>query len=228
MSNLDSFGTSSGLPDEYNLEIRDAVFVYDAKYNDGQTALLRLVGLKDGETEITESWPCGKDWVVADGGARIEHKSGDPKKKINENSAYGRFLNAFVKIDGALDMMAEVGGDAFRASSWEGFTLHLVRQTKEFKIDGQDQKSDRMVPDAIVSYKDSGKLPLDKPEEKQAPVVEIPEDVRAELTKLAAASGTFEEFIDGAYVKIPDLSGAGFEDHVADDGGTGFYATSKG
>lgn len=227
MSNLDSFGTSSGLADEMTLEIRDALFVYDAKYNDGQTALLRLVGLEDGETEITESWSCGKDWVVEGGGAKIVHKSGDPKKRLNENSAYGRFLNAFVKIDGALDIMAEVGGDAFVASTWEGFTLHLVRQTKEFKIDGQEQKSDRLVPDAIVSYKDSGKLPLDKPE-AAAPQVEMDDDVRAELTKLAQAAATFEEFIDSAYAGVPTLSGASFEDHVADDGGTGFYATSKG
>lgn len=230
MSNLDSFGTSSGLADEMDFEIRDALFVYDAKYNDGQTAMLRLVGLKDGDTEITEQWPCGKDWVVADGGARIEHKSGE-KKKINENSAYGRFLNAFVAIDGALDIMAEIDGDAFVAATWEGFTLHMVRQSKtfKFKIDGQEQKSDRLVPDAIVSYKDSGKLPFDKADgEEKAAGPEIPAEVHDALAKLAVKSDTFEAFIDEAYAADGGLSGAEYEGYVADDSPAGFYAVTKG
>lgn len=221
MSNLDSFKTGTGLADEFDFEIREAVWAYDAKIGNGRVPLLKLSGLMDGAKEITEMWGAGESFLVKDGGKSIEHKDG-PGKRVNNNSKYGRFLDAFVEIPGALELMEKRDGDALVASTWEGLTLHLVREVKKFKIDGEDVESQALLPRAIIGEGST----VAKTDAATAP--NIPEPALSTLTAAAKSSGSFEEFIGKAYHGDANLTDAPYEVHVADGGDSGFYALNKG
>lgn len=233
---MDSFKTGSGLADELTLEVQEAIFTYDAKIGDGQVPLLKLAGIMDGEKQFTETWSCGKDWVIEDGGARIVHKSGDPGKRVNKNSGYGRFLDGFVEIDGALKVMEERDGDALIAATWEGLTLHLSRVERPFTDqDGNKRDGAKLIPDGLGQ---SSTAPAAKPAAAAAAAaapapapaaeVDIPAADKAKLTALAQAADNFETFIGEAYVGVPALNGADYESYVSDDGASGFFATIKG
>lgn len=232
---MDSFKTGTGLADELTLEVQEAIFTYDAKIGDGQVPLLKLAGIMDGEKAFSETWSCGKDWVIEDGGARIVHKSGDPGKRINKNSGYGRFLDGFVEIEGALQLMEERDGDALVAATWEGLTLHLSRVERPFTDQsGQQRDGAKLIPDGIPSTGSPAPAAAAKPAAAPAaaappaPAVDIPAADKAKLTALAQAADSFEAFIGEAYVSVPALNGADYESHVSDDGATGFFATIKG
>lgn len=227
---MDSFQTGSGLADEVTFEIHDAVFRYDVKYNNGQTAMLTLSGKVDNK-DFEESWPCGNDFIPEDGGKRLAHKSGEDKK-INQNSAYGRFIDGFVACDGAMELLAKIdGADAFNAATWEGMTLHMTRQEKVLgglkdEKTGEPVKSSRLVPDAIVAYRGASSATA-APAAKEAPAPPaIPADKLEQLTTLVGSSDNFESFIEAAY-GVDGLVAGDYEDYVADQGDGGFYATTK-
>lgn len=233
---LDSFKTGTGLADELTLEVQEAIFVYDVKIGDGQVPLLKLAGIMDGEKQFSEQWSCGKDWVIEDGGARIVHKSGDPGKRVNKNSGYGRFLDGIVEADGALAILEARDGDALAAATYEGLTLHLTRQERPFTDqNGQQRDGAKLIPDAVsVTGEGAPAKPAAAAPAAAAPAaapaaeVAIPAAEKAKLAALVAAASSFEAFIGEAYVAVPALNGAEYESHVADDGPGGFFATTKG
>lgn len=222
------FGTSGGFAEEMTFEIRDAHFIYDVKYQDGTIPLLEIVGLMDGEKELSQRYPVGKGFTVVDDGGKIAREDGE-KKQPNKSTAYGRFLEGFLECDGVWDYLATLPEDVdvMCASMWEGLTLHLVNQEQTFNIPGQDPvKSNRMVPDAIVATPKGATAAKGKAEVKgQAALPDvnvIGQEQREALTKLAAISPTFEEFIGAAY-KEGIVEGE-HEDFISDDGDKGFYA----
>lgn len=234
---MDSFKTGSGLADELTLEVQEAIFTYNAKIGDGQVPLLKLAGIMDGEKAFSEEWSCGKDWVIEDGGARIVHKSGDPGKRVNKNSGYGRFLDGIVEADGALAILEARDGDALVAATYEGLTLHLTRQERPFTDqNGTQRDGAKLIPDAVsVTGEGAPAKPAAAaaaPAETAAPApaaeVAIPAADKAKLAALVAAADSFEAFIGEAYVAVPALNGAEYESHVSDDGPAGFFATTKG
>lgn len=235
---MDSFKTGTGLADELTLEVQEAIFVYNAKIGDGQVPLLKLAGVMDGEKQFTEEWSCGKDWVIEDGGARIVHKSGEPGKRVNKNSGYGRFLDGLVEAEGALAILEARDGDALVAATYEGLTLHLSRQERPFTDqNGEKRDGAKLIPDAVsvtggAAPASTASTPAAAAPAAAAPApaveVAIPAAEKAKLTALATAADSFESFIGQAYVDVPALNGADYEAHVSDDGATGFFATTKG
>lgn len=220
----ESFQTTSGLADEMDLRILEAAFVLDPKYKNDKGDLLPMLKLAgvatiDGsERQLSETFPIGNGWTIADDGARIVGR-----EKVNNSTAYGKFIDALVAIPEAVEILEKLdGASTLVAATWVGFTLHLERTPDEtFKIGGQDRtRKGILVPTAVVAHEVLGvQQAIDT-----APVeVEIPADVREELTKLANSVGSFEEFVEGAYAL--DVEGKPYEDHVAEDGPAGFYAT---
>lgn len=214
MSLDDAFKTSSGLADEMELKILDQLFVTDAKYQSGEIPMLKLVGIMDGKQEISETWPVGRGWELGEGGATIVGKD-----KVNNQTAYGKFIDAFTECDGWQDVMkAQENPTPLRAATWAGLTLRLVRTDPEtFKIDGEERKRNGiLVPTNILAHEIVGvQQTIAVPEP-----VAIPEDEAEALTLLAKGAGSFEAFIEAAFDRA---SGQPWEDHVADDGPEGFY-----
>lgn len=213
--------TGTGLIDQFNYTIKDAVFAFDARFGDGEIALLQLSGINSETSGEENIWlKCGKTWSIADNGARIEPS--DPTKKnpvINKNTQYGIWIDSFMRCDGANTVVEARDMDAWRADSWVGVTVEIARREKPLKINGED-----------VTQKYFEVVGIDAAEktEPAAPTVEIPKAAEVKLKKIAAACSTYAEFVDTAYGEVEGLSGSSFEDHVVDDSDAGFYAQHKG
>lgn len=215
--------TGTGLIDEFDYTIKDATFAFDARFGDGEIALLQLSGINSETSGEENIWlKCGKTWSIADGGARIEPS--DPNKRnpvINKQTQYGIWIDSFLACDDADQYVKDLDMDAWVAESWVGMTVSLARREKPLTINGEHVTQKYFEVTGISNVEFSGSTP--------APATpEIPKSAEVKLTKLAASCGTFEEFIDAAYGDIEGLTGASFEDHVVDDSDAGFYATHKG
>jgi hypothetical protein len=226
----DSFKTSTGLADEMRLEVRDAAFVLDPKYNrDGELIpLLKLTGIAtiDGvPRELSETYGVGKGWTIDADGSRATSAT---HSKFNSNTAYGKFIDAFVAVDGAVDILDKIpGASALVAETWVGFTLDLERSEPEtFNIRGEAKPVTRngiLLPVAVVAHNTLG-VQQELPDATADAT--LPADVKSELENVALKVDTFEEFIAAAY-ELGTIDGQPFEDHVADDSPAGFYATVK-
>lgn len=230
---MDRFKTGSGLADSMDFQVQEAIFAYDAAYNNGQTPQLILSGVMDGTTPMTEKWAVGGKgtWIVEDGGARVVHKSGG-KAVFNEKSAYGKFINGFVGCEGAEAALASrPDADPTIAATWEGLSFHLERTSETFKIteDGEQKEiqTSTLVPTAILlgDGATASSTPAAAAPVAAAPAeaVVIPDANRETLTKLALANPTFEAFIDAAYA-IDGIIEPGYQAHVDDDSPAGFHA----
>jgi hypothetical protein len=217
---MNTFQTGSGLIDEYTLNIKDAVFAYDSRVQDGEVPILQLVGVNSetGNAEDSIWLKVGKNWEITDGGKAISY-TGTGKAMVNRQSQYGKFIDAFISVDGANDIINERGMDAFVAASWEGLNLHVERVVKRIQINGNDVDMTEWVIHEIKTDGTTGKTEGPDPDEI------IPADERATLKGLAATM-TFEEFVDAAYENIPTLLNAAWESYATDE--NGFYARHKG
>lgn len=121
--------TSTGLPDEIEMSVETAAFGPDVRYNEGRTTLLTWIGTATIEGQLVEeyqvSFSCGSGWVAADGGSRLVHESGDPRRRVHASSALGILL-ARVAAMGIPELAAK---DPLDASTWVGTRWLLVRET---------------------------------------------------------------------------------------------------
>ena len=213
--------TGSGLIDQFLYTIKDAAFAFDARFGDGEIALLQLSGINSETGGEENIWlKCGKTWSIADGGARIEPS--DPTKKnpvINKSTQYGIWIDSFMRCDGADAVVKDRDMDAWQAESWIGITVELARREKPLKINGEDVTQKYF---EVISIDAAAKA------EPAAPTVEIPKSAQVKLKKIAASSATYADFVDSAYGEIEGLTGSSFEDHVVDDSDAGFYAQNRG
>jgi hypothetical protein len=218
---MSSFQTGTGLIDEYTLNIKDAVFAYDSRVQDGEVPILQLVGVNSetGNAEDSIWLKVGKNWEITDGGKSIAY-TGTGKAMVNRQSQYGKFIDAFLAVDSANEIIEARGMDAFVAESWVGLALHVERVVKRIKINGQDVDMTEWVIHDVTGMN----IPDAKPETD--PDEAIPADTVAVLKSLAAANTTFEAFIDAAYEQVPSLVDSAYEDYVTD--ADGFYAKHKG
>jgi hypothetical protein len=136
----ESFKTGTGLADSLDLHIQDAAFVLDPSYGrDGELIpLLKMTGTAtiDGvEKPLSETWPVGGGWQVADDGAKIVSAK---NTKVNANTDYGRFIDAFVVLPQAAEILDKIDGSAFEAATWVGFTLHLDRASFPYSFKDRD------------------------------------------------------------------------------------------
>lgn len=218
---MSSFQTGTGLIDEYTLNIKDAVFAYDSRVQDGEVPILQLVGVNSetGNAEDSIWLKVGKNWEITDGGKAIAY-TGTGKAMVNRQSQYGKWIDAFLAVPEANDIIEARGMDAFRAESWVGLALHVERVVKRIKINGQDVDMTEWVIHEVAGMN----IPDTKTDVDPDEVV--PADSLAVLKSLAAANGTFEAFIDAAYEQVPSLVDSPYEDYVTD--ADGFYAKHKG
>lgn len=217
-----NMNTGSGLVDDYVFDIKDARFFHDARFGDGEITLIELTGINSETGGEDKIWmKAGKTWVIKGDGAYIEYEGSSRKPAVNRNTQYGHFIDSFMKCDGAEDIVTEKDMDAFVAESWVGLSLAIHRGVKEYNIDGEKFEGQIFEVEGIEGLVIPDAAPA-------APDVDIPAAANAKLVKLAASSKTFEAFVDAAYDQVTGLTGAAYEDHVTDDGDSGFYALNRG
>lgn len=130
--------TGSGLIDEFEFTITSAEFKTNLKVNEGETPILHLLGTNSvtGDPEEDIRFTTSKNFEIAEKGARIVPLV--QGANINTQSQYGKFMNAFLRCEGADVLVERRGMDPFVAATWVGLTLSLERVQKQATIRGQE------------------------------------------------------------------------------------------
>ena len=111
----ESWETTSGLLDDFTLNVAEAWFGEDEE-NDDERIYLFLRGLAtdsdDGEEseDYRERFRVGTNWEVVDKGGAVENATGKPK--FNKNSGVGRLIRSMVADQATADALAEKHGAA--------------------------------------------------------------------------------------------------------------------
>ncbi len=151
----ESWETTSGLLDDFTLNVDEAWFGEDEE-NDDERIYLFLRGLAtdtdDGEEseDYRERFRVGQNWEVVDKGGSVENATG--KSKFNKNSGVGRLIRSMVADGATAEALAE-RGDATDAETYIGLTLHLVRiEQTPFKNDDGDMVEWNILSAAGVEF----------------------------------------------------------------------------
>lgn len=152
MSDGSTWQTETGLPDDFEFGIKDAAFLRSAEVKGGEQVFLALTGDTDTMGEYELRLPCGPGWDTVDGGKTIRHESGNAKKGLNNNTDYGKFIDACVK---ELDLGGVLGprGEATEAKVWVGLKFHMKQREFSFpdkQNPGQEIQYYRLLPQAYL------------------------------------------------------------------------------
>lgn len=147
----------TGLPDDFDGEITDAVFGFNQNYMSGSVPLLMLTLESDELDEPqTIQLSFGSDWEVKDRGRRIVRTNGK-KPGINKNSSYGHFIERIRQLsdDFSADWVKPlVDRSPFEADVWVGMKFHWAQE--EFKTPGGETKT-RLMPVQYLGEAKKGK-----------------------------------------------------------------------
>lgn len=211
MVDQSDWGTESGLLENFIITVEESYFTTDARYNSGETLLLRWKGHavdadtgeqvlfgKDEDEEVGEvSFPCGGGWLTNDGGETAEHDSGRAKKGFNKNSAYGKVIDRALG-DFNLGQVLMDRGRPQEAKVWVG--LKFLMKYEETDYGGEIGKRSRLMPVSFEGEADGGAA---VPSTAAAPTTEtanVPSNqvLEDQVKAIAAASSTHSEFLDKA------------------------------
>ena len=172
----------SGVLDDFDFTVTNAMFATDARYNNGETIMLQLEGTTDNpDIRETHLWfTCGKGWVSKDGGATIVHESGKDGKNFNRSCKYARLIQRCLDDFGIGDVL-DGRGDPWTASTWVGLRFHVNNEQIDYGT-GIESKPTAM-PTAFLGVVDGGEsVSAETPAEKIA-------RVKAEKAKAGAGGG---------------------------------------
>lgn len=239
----DPLKLTSGLLDDADLIVRDAIFRNDPEYNNGQTYFLELTWLEEGEDETTERFGCGKGWETNDGGLTAEREDG---REINfhKNSKIGELFGGLVEVIGKdakakqaiVERLKQYPLGPRDAGFWKGLMFHVHREERKSR-DAEIGDWEVLVIDAfngIEGDKAPAKAaaPAKKAAKKAAPKAAEPaaDDTPAldpaiveQLDVIADESADHDSFMERAIAEIPEVSAnadlkAAVMDNEAEDG----------
>lgn len=153
----DPFKPSSGLPDNLDIEIKEAWFTFDPEYMDGQQLLLKMNVMTNDETfgeagYGTLQYSTGKGWLAEDRGAIAVRDDGNNRKGFQEQCAYNLFILAALECPGAENVLrSENRGDPRKAAMWVGTSWHIERKEKDYG--GDIGKISRLLPTRFLGEK---------------------------------------------------------------------------
>lgn len=129
----ETWETTSGLLDDFTLQVEEAWFGEDEE-NDDERLYLFLRGTAidsddgDESEDYRERFRAGQNWEAVDKGAGAENATG--KQKFNKNSGVGRLIRSMVADEDTAKALAE-RGDANEAETYIGLTIHFVREEQQ-------------------------------------------------------------------------------------------------
>lgn len=214
----DPFELTTGLVDDFDGVVVDSLYTYDASYNNGDTAVLKLTvqadepGTFPEDNTTTILYPCGEGFEPAEGGM-IALKDGNPKK-FNKQSGVGLLLDSAFSIPELAEVIKARNTDPMnvRADIWTG--LHLSFTNKEFSWTDRKTKEQRSYTRMLVSGL-LGDSPVVEAGPKAEVVYQVPAEVRGALKAIAVSAGTHDEFVTkafGADVELDDATQAALVD----------------
>lgn len=242
---FDPLKLNTGLMDNEDVTITDAIFRTDPEFRDGQV-LFGDFTLRTEDGDETNQWfACGNGWETTDDGATAVREDG---REINFNNRckIGEFFNGLVKVmgeDAKADKAIRERVTQFPLGPrdtgfWKGLKLHVDSQ--ERKGDGAEISDYNVL--VITGFNgiegSAGAAPAGatKKAAKKAsgatrkaaaapPAEEAAEDVlakvRAQLDEIADASEDHDAFMEAAFANVPEASSDETVKAAVSDGGEG-------
>lgn len=235
----DVFTFSSGLLEDADVVVRDAIFANDPEYDNGQTTFLQLDLLVKGDDggEQVERFSCGKNWETNDGGKTVVREDGKDTT-WNKNTKVARLLGGLVGImgeDAACDKAIRARLDQFpagpyEAGFWKGLDVHVARETVH--AGGEIGDYEVLVIDGFNGIEGGGKAAPAKRASKKAAAAAKPaasggltDAIKAKLDEIADASADHDSFMETALAEVPEAStDADVKAAVADNGEGSLWA----
>ena len=238
----ENWKTGSGLIDEFDLTITEAYFDTNVKVQDGEAPILHLIGLNsvNGDPEDDTRFTVGKTFEIVEKGAKVVPIN--PKGKLNRNSQYGKFVDAFLACEDSEALLESRDMDPFVAESWIGLTLSLERVVTPTTIKGEKVDMTSWIVHSAVETeakakgrkKAAAKKPAEKaPEEPkdeapadepevEAPAAAAAEDTGTEIPAkfaaaargIAKASDTHEAFVNSVYEDVAGILNEPWENEI--------------
>jgi len=151
-----SFTTNfeTGLLDDFAFTVTSAAYSFDAKYNNGETLLLKLDGKTDNlDIPETHIWiPLGKGWVSQDGGKTIIHESKKEGKYFMKTSLMAKWIERCVDQFGIGDLLND-RGNPFTSSVWVGLSFQMKNEAVSYGA-GLDPQT-KLLPVAFLGVDES-------------------------------------------------------------------------
>lgn len=244
---FDPLKLSSGLLDDDDVVIRDAIFRTDPEFRDGQVLFLDATLLDSNGEETNQFFGTGNGWETNDDGATAAREDG---RDINFNgkAKIGELFGGLVKVmkeDGKADKAIR---DRIKqhplgpreAAFWKGLMVHVTAQDR--KGGGEVDDYTALVIDGFNGIEgDAGKAkgattkkatkaagatkkaaaPKAEPTSDGATLDDLDPAIRAKLDEIADASDDHDAFMERAYTEVPEAGSDTLVRTIISDGGEG-------
>lgn len=149
-SNEELWRVESGLPDDFDFTIEEAVFETDARYMDGQVPLLTWRGYvgDDPANKDEIKFATGSGWLIVDGGARVQKDTG--KNLFHKNSWVGRLVSRVLEMEEAKKALMARGVPT-EAQIWVGTSWHMKRESVNYG--GSIGEREHLMPTKFLGIK---------------------------------------------------------------------------
>ena len=193
--NTEAWGTEAQVR-EYTGKITDAQFGYDERFGGGQKLLLLLDIETDAGYVRHDIITTGDGWTTTDRGATAVHEGDKPKTQFGKGSNMGKFVDAVMAIDGALDVLSKRGAPT-DAATWQGLTFYWEEFPYTFKDrdTGLDVQRTRMLPTQLIGGT-NGSVGSVPEVEGMTPVI------FTQLKAIAKRAIDHDDFVDQAFNEI--------------------------
>lgn len=202
--------------------VQDAWFEEDEER--GRVVLKLTIYSEDPDVgEVVKQYGIGKDWVIVNDGAAVEHKSGRPTKKFHPQTSVNKLLKACA-ANGITDgFLRKSGHLPTQAGMWKGLDAEWETLEQSFEdAEGETITYGVVVPVGLntgtTTASDSNVTTIRKSAVTGA--------IRDQLVALAQTCDTHDTFIERAYSEVVGVNGdADAEAAVLDP--TGIYAEAR-
>jgi len=207
---LSSWDTSTGLLESFQLEVQEAWFGTNDKYNQGNTLLLNLKGPASVDGDVVDPehhlmLSCGDKWKAAQGGAAAVNTTGS--ESFNNQSAVGKLIDGIKDLGADAIAVMRTRGESFEADTWNNVVIDFERvKTGTFKDrnTGEEREVFNYLPRSLA---EGGTAPSAAPSAETAsangPTGMAPAALRAILKVEAAKHDSNDDFLgavlDGGY-----------------------------
>ncbi len=239
MAEFNPWALSSGLPEAFTGQVKEAFFGYDDQYQDGDKCVLTLM-IQTTETDIGEDgmlkvlYGLGDGWEPKNKGQQAEHEGGKPKA-FNKSSAIGQLIQATFDVIGE-DALIEKGMP-WDAEIWNGMNYDWERKSFTGTFGGEKREWGRVLPVAVAEggstatkAKGATKKAAAKAEtEETGDGATLPFKIKSTLKKIAAENADHDSYMEAAYDAVSGMDGwtDEFEDHITENGAGSIWADAQ-
>lgn len=154
--------TTSGLLDDFDIDVNEAFFGTNPKFKDRDGNLITLLHLRgpasqedeNGEMTVVDEeqtllYGTGPGWEIQEGGQSVAKAGSD---NFSNQSSIGRLVDAVIALGPEVAVQITGRGHPREAATWEGTRWHMQRKPFEFKDrnSGQMNKYEVVLPTAYL------------------------------------------------------------------------------